>query len=87
MIDIGCTIESREPRAESREPRAESREPRAESREPRAESRVVVHGEARRLDRPRPHGRPSSRRGTVPFYLGEATGRGLWLAPSNIRAA
>ena len=39
MIDIGYTIESREPRAESREPRAESREPRAESREPRAESR------------------------------------------------
>ena len=57
--------ESREPRAESREPRAESREPRAESREPRAESREPraessVHGEARRLDLPRPHGRTSS---------------------------
>ena len=59
--------ESREPRAESREPRAESREPRAESesREPRAESREPraessVHGEARRLALPRPHGRPSS---------------------------
>ena len=61
---VGCIIEpraeSREPRAESREPRAESREPRAESREPRAESREpsCVRGEARRLDHPRPHGRP-----------------------------
>ena len=64
--------ESREPRAESREPRAESREPRAESREPRAESREPraessVHGEARRLDHPRPHGRtPSEATPTFP---------------------